>query len=907
MSNLSDLLPAGAAAKQLTFTDSGSGISSKAPVVLNSDGTVTSISSSTTSAAVADVQDIWASTTQYNYNAIVYAATEDRFVAISANNDTSSYPEYSIGTMSSGSITWTTPTVITSNAVDWLDAIYHSNTGRLVLIYTISSQAQCIIGTFGSSPYTTISWAGQTQAYSQTTSYLYHQIKEWPGTDKFVIASLFVDTGASYRGIMQVGTVGGASSLSFGSEAYFTSGLITNYPSFAQLMYDTAITDQFFIVYQVANSSLACQALTVSGTTITGTTPQTIVTTTLVNNCLGAAWDADEKKALVMYGVSPSSGTGIATTSLVVVSTSSGSTTVNTPIAFVSAASSNQYAGSYWNSVVYDPFRKVFAISYLATDLSQYVTQATISTTTPVLSGTHTTATGAYSQATTTDATFDTNSNLVVYMACNGQDANKVGTFVYTPAGSGTNLTATNFVGVADSAISASAAGSVIVQGGTVTGPTADVTIAESLSSAFLYAQDGATDPVGSKASATGSDNFLIAYEINDGVARGALAQAATVTSGNISYGSSATIGGASTQVYNYSIAYDSTNDKFVVFWQNYSNGYIYGAVVTLTGNSISYGAETAVYSAAAVTSYGSFSSTYDPDTDRVILGLCDNSDSYAYSVVIELGTTTIDTVGTAQKIDSASATVGYGNRLALCYDTTENKVIATYINQGGGGSYYLRVAAGTVTGASTNSISWGSSSVVYSGDAGYPSIAYNATDQRVVIVYKQIADAKGYSSVATVSGTTVTANTPSEFYDPASTGGWTMYYTSLAHDSYMNQMVVYMRASGGDAVYGAIDTSANSIAWSSVYNVSAEAYNPPQVVFNASTNQTILSGAGTSKATAESYIYTVPGTVSGQPLTVGTKYYVTSTGTFSSSADTPSVNAGLAISTTSLLLNGDS
>ena len=47
MSNLSDLLPAGAAAKQLTFTDSGSGIASKAPVVLNSDGTVSGISGAT--------------------------------------------------------------------------------------------------------------------------------------------------------------------------------------------------------------------------------------------------------------------------------------------------------------------------------------------------------------------------------------------------------------------------------------------------------------------------------------------------------------------------------------------------------------------------------------------------------------------------------------------------------------------------------------------------------------------------------------------------------------------------------------------------------------------------------------------------------------------------------------------
>ena len=463
MTNLSDLFPAGAG-KQVSFTASGNVTSSGKPVILNSDGTVAEVSGSTTSAAVADVQAVWASTTQYNYNAICYAATEDRFVAISSNNATSSYPQYAIGTMSSGSITWGTPVIITSNAVDWLDIIYHSNTGRLVLIYTISSQAQCIIGTFGSSPYTTISWAGQTQAYSQTTTYLYHQIEEWPGTDKFVIASLFVDTGTSYRGIMQVGTVGGASSLSFGSEAYFTSGLITNYPSFAQLMYDTSITDQFFIVYQVANSSVACQALTVSGTTITGTTPQTIVTTTLVNDNLGAAWDSDLGQALVMYGATPSSPSTTGTASLVVVSTSSGSTTVNTPLAFVSGAS-NQYAGMYWNNVIYDPFRKLFTISYMAGNSNNYVTQVTVSGTTPSLSGTHTTS-GASLRRATTDGTLDTNSNLVVYIYCNGNDADKVGTFVYTPEGSGTNLTATNFIGISDAAITSAASGNITIKGG---------------------------------------------------------------------------------------------------------------------------------------------------------------------------------------------------------------------------------------------------------------------------------------------------------------------------------------------------------------------------------------------------------------------------------------------------------
>jgi hypothetical protein len=41
--------------------------------------------------------------------------------------------------------------------------------------------------------------------------------------------------------------------------------------------------------------------------------------------------------------------------------------------------------------------------------------------------------------------------------------------------------------------------------------------------------------------------------------------------------------------------------------------------------------------------------------------------------------------------------------------------------------------------------------------------------------------------------------------------------------------------------------------------------------------------------------------------LTAGSSYYVRPDGTFNTSAGDPSVKAGLAISTTSLLLNGDS
>jgi len=876
MSNLSDLLPAGASAKQLTFTDSGSGIASKKPVILNSDGTVTSISSSTTSAAVADVQAVWASTTQYNYNAICYAATEDRFVAISSNNATSSYPQYSIGTMSSGSITWGTPVIITSNAVDWLDIIYHSNTGRLVLIYTISSQAQCIIGTFGSSPYTTISWAGQTQAYSQTTTYLYHQIEEWPGTDKFVIASLFVDTGTSYRGIMQVGTVGGASSLSFGSEAYFTSGLITNYPSFAQLMYDTSITDQFFIVYQVANSSLACQALTVSGTTITGTTPQTIVTTTLVNDNLGAAWDSDLGQALVMYGASPSSPAATGTASLVVVSTSSGSTTVNTPLAFVSGAS-NQYAGMYWNNVVYDPFRKLFTISYMAENLNNYVTQVTVSGTTPSLSGTHTTS-GASLRRATTDGTLDTNSNLVVYIYCNGNDADKVGTFVYTPDGTGTNLSAQAFVGVADSAISASAAGSIIVQGGTVTGVEVDPAV--TTGSQVVFDDGGATTRI---SSAFDPDNNKIVHAFCTTVAH---AIVGTVSGTSVTYGTAVQINSNASDYT--STAYDTANDRVVIVYSDNGDSYGYASVGTVSGTSITFGTKV-VFSTA---SSNQKSVVYDANAGKVLIVYRDGGGGDEVKGIVG----TVDPSDNSISFGSAATAAATQNfNLAAVYDSNAQKtvVVAQDYTDSTGTAYVA-----TITGTSV-SFGTGVDFLAAAVNNNALSVTFNSTDNKVIVGYGKASDNKGYLITGTVSGTSIGFAGETAF-----SSGTTTNYISLAYKAAGNILGIVYNVSGSSKIrFNNAVISGTSFSFGTEQDLVATTTDTTALILDETADNFVASyGDGSNNYDGTTNVISVS-----TSAVIGTKYYVTPTGGFSSTAGSPSVNAGLAISTTSLLLNGDS
>ena len=895
MSNLSDLLPAGASAKQITATDSGSGIASKAPVVMSASGTVTAVGETSNGNSAATAQ-LYSSSIVFYQNPLVYDPDTQRIVLVYIQSDSSTYYSYIVvGTSSATGVTWGTPVAIdTSGPCNYINTCYDTTNDRVAIGYN----------KFGGS-----NTGGYYAAYSidgatNTPTEIATKVQYSTSQQSFVALAFDpvqnVIVSASTQSLATKISVArlGASSITLGNEANIPNSSYSN--GTINLLYEKNL-QKVIANYPDGNNSSRLTTVVITpsgtGTPSIGTEQAWLTDNPAADNTM--TFDETSGKLLFTYRRNGSSPTyrGGAKVGLA----SGTSVTVDaTETFFTSTGQARE------QSAVYDETAKrICLVYYIHTSGSEtrFVDATTSSSDYSVTFGTDAAAYTAitYGAFGAKNLAYDASVGKVVWSFYD-QSNNYGYTNMLTLAATTTNVS--DFVGVADSAISASAAGSIIVQGGTVTGPTADVTVAESLSSAFLYAQDAAADPVGCKASGTGSDNFLIAYEINDGVARGALAQAATVTSGNISYGSSASIGGASTTVYYYSITYDSTNDKFVVFWRNQSNYYIYAAVLTLTGNSISYGAESAVYSAANYNGTDSFSSTYDPDTDRVILGVCDNADGYTYSVVIELGTTTIDTVGTPQKIDSASATAGYGKNIDLCYDTTENKVIATYVYTGGGGSYYLRVAAGTVAGAVSNSTTWGSSSVVYSGDADYASIAYNATDQRVVIAYKQIADGKGYSSVATVSGTTVTANTPSEFFNGS---GGTLYYMGIAHDAYVNKMVIYARASQGDAFNGAIDTAANTITWGTKLDVSSDAYNPPQVVFNASTNQTILSGAGTTKATAGSFIYTVPGTVTGQPLTTGTKYFVTPTGAFSSTAGTPSVNAGLAISTTTLLLNGDS
>ena len=182
-----------------------------------------------------------------------------------------------------------------------------------------------------------------------------------------------------------------------------------------------------------------------------------------------------------------------------------------------------------------------------------------------------------------------------------------------------TNLTTANFVGVADSAISASAAGSVIVQGGTVS---------------------GITDPFGTVSLTLGS---------------------ADTTSGN-------------NQKENVSMAYDSNADRTILVYRDGADSDKLKCIIgTLSGTSTSWG--TAVEIVGATAGNRGTAVVYDSNAQRVLIAYT-KADTYVYVRVGEISGTSV-TLGT--EVAASSSNSYYPE---LSYDVADQKVLLVQISK---------------------------------------------------------------------------------------------------------------------------------------------------------------------------------------------------------------------------------
>ena len=386
----------------------------------------------------------------------------------------------------------------------------------------------------------------------------------------------------------------------------------------------------------------------------------------------------------------------------------------------------------------------------------------------------------------------------------------------------------------------------------------------------------------------------------------------------SISFGTPVVFESANT--YWVAIAYDSNAQKVAIAYLDAGNSnYGTGIVGTVSGTSISFGSASVFESARA----DNITATFDSSNNKVVFSYQDDGNSgYGTSVVGTISGTSIS-FGTPVVFESASLEF-----IDSTFDSSNNKVVIVYQDEGN--SSHGTAIVGTVSGTS---ISFGSAAVFESADTRDINVAYDSNAQKAVIAYRDVGNSQyGTAIVGTVSSTSISFGTAAVFATSASE------YNGIAYDASAQKVVIAYADTGssyhGKAVAGTV--SGTSITFGSivtyesattyyhrpVYDSNAERvvipytdsgnsdYGTAAVFRSASTNLTSENFIGFAENDCtDNGLATIQlgGSVNDKQtsLTAGQTYFVQTDGTIGTTADSPSVTAGTAVSSTEILVKG--
>ena len=448
MSNLTDLLPAGAGGKQVSFVASGA-ISNGVTVGLNSDGTVSAVASDA-NPEVVGAKTIFESGSTY-YTAIAYDSVSEKIVIAYRDTSNSNYGTAIVGTVSGTSISFGTPVVFDTGNTQFISITY-AGSNNVVISYmdgNNSNYGASIVGTVSG---TSISFGTSTVFGSHTSYYISSAFDS--ASSKVLI--FYANQSSNYAATLKVGTVSGTS-ISFGSPLTVDS----NGAWHTSCVYD-ATNQKIICSYADTGSSTAGKAFvaTISGTSVSAGSIATFQANGV--NHTSTAYDSFNEKIVIAYRL---------TVGYAVVATVSG-----TSISFGTPVSFDTNVGSL--SCVFNSSAKKITIFYEDVGTSRYGTYVVGTVNGTNISFTTKTVFNN-DRADYIASVYDTAAEKIVVAF---RDTN------YPSAGAGYGRSfvfqneASNFadfIGISDAAISNAASGSVTIKGGistNVTGLTPNAT-----------------------------------------------------------------------------------------------------------------------------------------------------------------------------------------------------------------------------------------------------------------------------------------------------------------------------------------------------------------------------------------------------------------------------------------------
>ena len=962
MSNLSDLMPAGASGKTIEATATAT-ITSKAPVILNSAGTVTQIAETSVSEDL-DLGSIaeWSSSEVSNMD-VAFDSGADTVVVVYRDNGSSNYLGAIVGTVntSTGVVSWGTKTVLNSDNSQYPKIVEDPNaTGKFVVTWN-AGHSQGKVAVF--------SVSGTTPSIAGTTTFgagggTYWKLAADPNTSQLFVAAA---PDATDRYVYAFAMTYSGSTFTVGTQMQMNSTTVEERAGFS-VAFDQNTAGKFGCAYQQYASPYHGYFVggTISGTTITAGTEEVFRSGT--TKFPRIAFDgATADKFMVAYYTNSGNTTGATVATLSGTDATWGSEVTDTAPYTPQSNNGSKLMPVYGTG---DNYYLGNPLNDSSTPSSAYLVRITTSGTVPTWATwtaigdkNHSGDQGSYGMSR-----YSTGAMFSAWLENTTDDGDgRFSQGAYTS----TNLTATNFVGIADAGIATSATGTVVVQGGSVSmvaDTTFTVTVAGSKfvidgvsqdtlnlyeGSTYKFDQAEATNathplrlsttsdgthgtitPVAFDTSASTAwpqatfdstnNKIVIGYNI---AGTGAFAIVGTVSGTSISFGTAVAISGAGNSYG--SITYDSDANRVVISYRDYNNSdYGTSVVGTVSGTSISFGTPV-VFASANVPGTAS---TFDSSNNKVVIAYRDYDNSYHGTAIVGTVSGTSISFGTAVVFEAANT-----NLISATFDSSNNKVVISY--QDIGNSYSGTSIVGTVSGTS---ISFGSAAT-FNGQSSMISSSFDTTANKVVVAYQDGTNSDyGTSNVGTVSGTSISFGADGIFESAATSE------TFCAYDASADRTTIIYQDGGnsnyGTSVNGTVSGTGISFDTPAVYSTATTTYN--SCVYDSNAEKVVFSyfnstsgfsyvypiseyttGVTTNGTPGSAGAYTQIVVASGAPTLyyycsshsgyggtantpsydIGSNYYVQPDGTFATSAGTPSVKAGLALSTTQLLLNGDS
>jgi hypothetical protein len=824
------------------------------PLIVEADGDVAQISATAVSVSEAIGTSVVYNSGNTTYNQLAYDSSAGKIVIAYRDSGNSDRGTAIVGTVSGTSISFGSEVVFETGATQYIGIAYDSNAQKIVIAYEDDDNSDYGTAVVGTVSGTSISFGTPVVFASATTSYVNAVYDE--NAQKVVM--FYRDQGNSNYGTAIVGTVSGTS-ISFGSEVVFEAAAT----QFISSAYDSSAQKVIVSYEDEGNGDYGTAIVgTVSGTSISFGTAAVFESASMRET--STTYDANANRVVVAYCDSANSSYGTAAVGTV----SGTSISFGTPVVFESANSSEM-------RVVYHVAAKKPVISYRDSGNSGYITAivgtvsgTSISFNTPSVLK----SVGSSSVGSVYDASAD---NVVVaFYDESGGDGTAV---VYQAAYTGTNLTAENYIGIAEYAAADTETATVLIKGGVITGSTL-VPLGFTFGSETVFEQ--ATLFYGGSTYDSTNNRVVRTYRDNGNSGYGTVV-VGSVSGTTITWGTPVVFASAATQQND--VAFDSGNGKVVICFEDGANSSYGTAIVgTVSGTSISFGSETVFESAEVRVPV----IVYDANAGKVVIAYNDDGNSnYGTAIVGTVSGTSIS-FGTAVVFESANT-----SQFGMAYDANAQKIALGYQDGSTG-----KARVGTVSGTS---ISFGSSTTFLSSTASDINPVYDPDTQKVVFAYRDEGDSnKGKARVGTISGTSISFGTEVTFAD---------------HTAYMfeNNCAVYSTADDkviigyedGDAtilktVIGTI--SGTDISFTSPQNVAGDTAHQ-SVVYDSNANSVVYMYRDTDN---DNYGTGIAGQLS-QDLTPGQTYFVQTDGTLGLTAGNPSVTAGTAVASNKLIVKG--